>query len=153
MDREVNAGVVAIARRLLPCGFDLAADAPDSLEKLNAHVARTGRIQVWNGASDQTIFGDAEINYAFRAWHDWSHWRGQHAFTPRGEAAVARMQVTHIRALYGRGRVARKLARMVRAEVIGQIRHHLRHGAFPEDQASFAATYLLAPAAALWRVW
>lgn len=33
----------------------------------------TGKIYIWTGCSENTIFGSPEINHKFRAWHDYIH--------------------------------------------------------------------------------
>lgn len=153
LSRAFNVATLQIAARLFPCGFDVRADAPDSLERLVSETAATGRLAVWSGASEQTIFGDPEVNWAFRAWHDWHHYRHRLPFTPEGEREAAAGQQRDIRALYGRGPTADHFCALVEAEVVGQLHHQQRHGAFPEDQAGFVAAYLVDPTAALARRW
>ena len=43
--------------------------------------------------ADNTIFGAPEVNYAFRAWHDWCHWMGGFDFSLYGECATCNMQI------------------------------------------------------------
>jgi len=134
----LNVAVHQIAGRLLPGGFDVSdTAAPDTLESIKAHIAETGRLCVWSGASDHTIFGDRETNWAFRAWHDWCHYRGDLPFTLDGETDAAHMQVEHLIALYGRTEQTAEMAALVLAEVIGQARQLDETGAFPADQVAF----------------
>lgn len=126
------------ANRILEIGFNVAvahladktarsfrvADiAPHAHEELIHQIETHGIIVVWSGASEHTIFGDPEINYAFRAWHDWCHWRGGHDFSPEGESAASRMQCAHLAALYGETPRTRRWCKTIEAEIIGQMRY------------------------------
>lgn len=137
-----NVAVLHIASRVLPCGFDVSADAPQTFESLIAHYEKTGRVLVWNGASDRTIFADSEINFAFRAWHDSKHILGRHLFTREGEIAAMEMQKADIRALFD-GQPADSFCDLVESEIIGQLEYSESRGGFPIDQAAFARAYLV----------
>lgn len=134
-----NIAVEVIARKLFPCGFDVVEEgAPNSLEELNEHIALTGRMAVWAGEAENTVMASPEINYSFRAWHDWCHWKGQHPFTVCGEVAVCGMQQRHLREVYGDSHP--DLATwdaILWAEVVEQAQLHAETGAFPEDQRGF----------------
>jgi len=148
LNRQFNVAVLHIADKLFPRGFAVSAIAPSTFEELNTAfiwAERGGQYPVWSGGSEATIFGDREVNYAFRAWHDWTHWRGQHAFTWEGEIATARDQIGHIRALYGHGKVADDMCALIWAEVVGQLHHQSLHGEFPVDQRAFVVDYLANP--------
>jgi len=95
LDRGLNAAVAHIAYSLAP-SFRVAADAPHTYKELKQQIEGQGIVVVSSAASEQTIYGNSEINYAFRAWHDWCHWRGGHEFSLEGERAVARMQCAHL---------------------------------------------------------
>ena len=112
------------------------------------HYAITGRVCVWNGASDKTIFADPEVNYAFRAWHDSKHIVGKFLFTREGELNCLAMQKTDVLAIYD-GRTADFFCRLLDAEIRGQFDYQERHGGFPIDQIGFACTYLENAAIAL----
>jgi len=133
----LNCAVVSMSRRLFPCGFDVVAqDAPETLEALTATVA-TGRMAVWSGASDDTIYGCPETNWAARAWHDWAHWRYQLPFTLAGEIAAAFVQVRHLAAFHGDEVETVDMAALILAEVIGQAEHLQRTGQFVTEQRAF----------------
>ncbi len=120
LNQSFNIAVLQIVSRLFPTGFDVSANAPDSLESLTLHYERTGRICVWDGACDQTIFGDPGINHSFRAWHDSKHLFGQFAFNKEGETAVFFEQAKDIYSLFGGGTIANRFVDIVRAEIIGE---------------------------------
>ena len=146
--RAFNRAVHHIANKLLPNGWDVADDAPCSLTELRNHFALTGRIQVWSGGSDYTIFADRETNYAFRAWHDYHHLIGNHEFTPDGEHAVMMAQQSDILALYGDNQ---RFADLIHAEIVGQGEYERANGVFPRDQMAFVRAYLANPVSALTR--
>ena len=70
LDIQFNAAVLTICNRILPAGYDVAAVAPETYEELIAHLDAGRRMLVYSGGAEQTIYGDPEVNYAFRAWHD-----------------------------------------------------------------------------------
>jgi len=142
LDQAFNVAVRAMAARLCPRGYDVGPEAPDTFEALVRHVNATGRVLVWNGASEGTIFADPETNYAFRAWHDCSHIIGGFDFTLTGEIKTAALQRQHLRTIYGDGPAAARFGRLVDCEVIGQAEHYLATGSFPTDQRAFAQAYL-----------
>jgi hypothetical protein len=142
-DIHFNAAVLTICSRVLPGGYDVSLAAPETYEELDAHLDAGGRMVVYIGGSEQTIYGDPEVNFAFRAWHDWCHWRGPHDFSHEGERAACAMQSEHLVTLYGESPQTRRWRQILRAEIIGQREFFDRHGVFPEDQRGFVAAYLV----------
>ncbi|PHP65403.1 hypothetical protein CSC94_18760 [Zhengella mangrovi] len=142
LDHELNVAAMMIANRLFPAGFDVAEDAPDTYEKLKALFESGKRYVVYSGGSDRTIFGDPEVNFHFRAWHDWCHWKGAHEFTVRGEYDTFRMQHCHLVAIYGDNAMTKRWRRILFADIVGQKLHEKRTGQFPEDQFSFVKACL-----------
>ena len=147
LDHAFNRAVHHIANKLLPNGWDVSDTAPSSLAELKAYYATTGRICVWSGRSDYTIFADRETNYAFRAWHDYHHLLGNHEFTPDGERAVETEQWSDIWQLYGPGH--NHWADILHAEIGGQGEYERANGTFPADQMAFVRAYLADPVSAL----
>src|SRR5208282_1357378 len=103
-DIHFNAAVLTMCSRLLPGGYDVSLAAPETYEELIAHLDAGGRMVVYSGGSERTIYGDPEVNFAFRAWHDWCHWRGRHDFSQEGERVACAMQSEHLVTLYGESR-------------------------------------------------
>lgn len=150
LSTRFNVAVLQIASNLFPAGFDVSENAPNAFEALVSHVQDTGRMLVWNGASDTTIFADNEVNFAFRAWHDYCHVAGGFEFTPEGEKAACLMQIEHIRAIYGDTPTADHFVSLVWAEVVGQVSYTLSHdGAFPVNQMAFVKHFLTNPVGAV----
>ena len=88
LDHRLNVAVLVITRRLLPGGFEISENAPETYYELVRHFESGQRYVVYSGGSEHTIFGDPEVNYHFRAWHDWCHWQGKHDFSFQGEYAT-----------------------------------------------------------------
>jgi len=141
-DIHFNAAVLTMCSRLLPGGYDVSLAAPETYEELIAHLDAGGRMVVYSGGSERTIYGDPEVNFAFRAWHDWCHWRGRHDFSHEGERAACAMQSEHLVTLYGESPQTLRWRYILQAEIIGQREYYDRHGEFPEDQRAFVAAYL-----------
>jgi hypothetical protein len=83
---------------------------------------------IWSGASENTIFGDARVNWAFRALHDALHLKTGIGFSPEAEIELGRIQANQYTGL---------LADLVYIEVSGQAQYYLQTGRFVEDQIKF----------------
>lgn len=92
LDLALNVAIMHIAGKLFPLGFDVSEDAPANLDELWELLDAGKRMVVWSGGSNHTIYGCPEVNWSFRAWHDWCHWRGGHDTTLEGELACCDMQ-------------------------------------------------------------
>jgi hypothetical protein len=142
LDIGFNIAVLHIANQLCPGGYEVADDAPDTYETLRAHLDLTKQMKVWSGGSENTIYADKEVNWAFRAWHDWCHYNGRHAFTVIGERAVFEMQKLHLLLLYGDCPQTHRWIDILRAEVIGQQEYFYKNGHYPHNQRIFVEIYL-----------
>lgn len=133
-----NVAVITMANRVCPTGYDVSPDAPQTLEELKAHVEKTKRITVWDGHCDQTIYACAETNYAFRAWHDWTHLFLQAPFNDKGERAVCVQQQAHLMTVFGTGRNTDRFLRLIYFEVMEQQDFKNTFGHFPDNQIGLA---------------
>ena len=141
LDIGLNIAILHIANKLTG-GFLVSDTAPTTFGQLIAQCNRDKLVTVWSGASETTIYGDPEVNYAFRAWHDWCHWQSNHDFSESGEEAVLKMQCAHITALFGDTPGTRHWHKILEAEIIGQKQHHKTFGYFPTDQFAFVEAYI-----------
>lgn len=148
VSRAFNCAVLHITSRVLPCGYDVSEIAPQDYDSLVSHYDKTGRVLVWSGASDKTIFGDCEVNYAFRAWHDSKHITGKFPFNWEGETAAMQAQIADVRAIYD-GKTAEYFCDLLTAEIQGQKQYQDARGGFPVDQIGFARAYLADSRAAI----
>lgn len=153
LDTGLNVAIIHMASKLFPCGFDVSDIAPSTFKELCAHLDARKRMLVFAGGSDHTIYADREVNWSFRAWHDWCHWRGRHEFNQDGEKAVCDLQTEHIRTLFGNS-AAERWGAIIRAEIIGQAEYLHYHKRFPDDQRGFVEAYLRdRDEALLWPGW
>lgn len=152
LDEQFN-HVVALCCADVVGSYDVSEQAPATYHELMAHMARNdGRLCVWSGASDQTIFAHPAVNWAFRAWHDYYHWKDRQPFTVVGELMVAFAQCDDIERLFPEHPRLKVWQALVMAEVVGQREYADAHGGrFPTDQHGFVAAWLSDPVAAIKR--
>jgi len=153
IDIGLNAAVTSIARKVWRLGYDISDDAkyasaPDPETYYN-EITKRQRVTIYTGGSEHTIFGEAEINYDFRAWHEWTHYILRAPFTLAGELAVARRQCEDIARLFGNSEQVERWQRLIMAEVYGQALYFKRHGQFPSNQIAFDRAYVNNPELAL----
>jgi hypothetical protein len=129
---EFNRVILELAPR-----HEARAFAPSTLAELRACAAErtSAGLIVWSGESARTIYADARVNFAFRAWHDAEHVRGGHAFDLTGERATADAQARAVLAAYPSA--PRAWLALLDAEVNGQAEHFARFGEFPVNQVAF----------------
>ena len=116
--------------------FEARDIAPSTVPELFG-AGSVGTLTVWNGASDGTMFGAANVNHAFRAWHDGLHLATRIGFTVDEEIELGRRQAELVARLSGD-----RLATLIWLEVAGQASEFKRTGAFVADQVAFARTEL-----------
>lgn len=143
-----NAAVTTLARKVWPLGYDVSddiahANAPDP-EAYFAEITARQRVTIYTGGSGATIFGDPDVNYDFRAWHEWTHYVLRAPFDIEGELRVANRQCEDIAKLYGHGGRTIRWQRLIMAEVYGQALYFKQWGVFPEDQRTFDNAFLQA---------
>ena len=135
----INSVVWAMARHCMPEGWDVSDDAPETFDALQAYVAEHDRICVSSLNSERTIFGYPETNWAFRAWHDWTHIARGLPFTLAGETETCRVQRVHFESQYRDWHPWTRgfIGAILECEVVEQARFKEETGAFPEDQRAF----------------
>lgn len=126
---ELNETIVKTIKRL-KIQYEVSDHAPSTFEELSRNI---GTLKVWAGESNHTIYGDAQINYAFRAWHDYTHLKLNSPFTLDGELTVAKHQASL---------VGDTLGAVIMAEVYGQALLAIKTGQFPANQIEFILNYL-----------
>jgi hypothetical protein len=140
-----NAAILSITADLLPGGFDVAPDAPGTYKALKAHLDAGKCLVVYDGGCEGTIYADPAVNHAFRAWHDWSHWKGEHDFSVAGECSVFNMQRRHLLDTYGDTPETRRWCEILQAEVVGQRLFYELYKRFIDDQRGFIESYMKNP--------
>lgn len=119
-----------IRRQADALSYSVADEAPNTPSDL---FGRTGRLVVWSGASDQTIYGDPSVNHAFRAVHDTLHLKHGFDFTVPQEMELGRVQAAMFPG---------RLGDFIYADIVGQAEFFLATGDFPVDQKAFICGYL-----------
>lgn len=140
IDSGFNGAVLHMAHLAYPKWFDVSDNAPESFAGLYRHVSLTGRITVWSGASDATIYADPSVNWAFRAWHDSVHLAIGADFSHAGEVAACEAQIASLREQFPRMPVL--WSALLRIEVVGQVIALESSGSFVSDQVSFTLATL-----------
>lgn len=105
-------------------------EAPNNETDLN----NCGQLIIWNGESDNTIFQDPQVNYAFRALHDTLHLSTKIDFSPKSEIYLGRIQASQFDSSI--------VADLVYCEVSLQAEYFLKTGHFVCDQVAFTKLML-----------
>lgn len=143
MSKALDSAVSDMAHRIFPGGYDTSPNAPNTFNDLVKDFNDRGRMTVFSGASDKTIFGSEKANYDFRAWHDSVHLRLMAPFTPDGEHRVCEEQQRDLKRAYGDTPKVREMCSLIQEEIDGQVGYAQHHnGDFPVNQRAFATAYL-----------
>lgn len=137
-DPALNRVILELAPRHVARPSVPLFDAATPHERL-AQLQTPSGLLVWDGASDATIYADARVNHAFRAWHDACHIAAGVGFTLSAERAACEAQLRSLLLAYPRA--PRHWVQLIRAEIIGQAEHFATHGTFPVDQFAFVKGY------------
>lgn len=119
-----------ILKKALKIDYIVKNEAPNNELDLN----NCGQLVIWSGASDNTIFQDAIVNYAFRALHDTLHLKTKIDFSPKSEIYLGRFQASQFDSSV--------VADLVYCEVALQAEHYLKTGHFVSDQVAFTKLML-----------
>lgn len=111
--------------------YQVSDSAPNTVSDLWRQ--KSGIMTVWAGESDNTIFADPAVNWAFRALHDQLHLDTGLGFDPSDEQTLGWLQAQGFDG---------QLADLVYCEVAAQAAHFERTGEFVKDQREFALTWI-----------
>lgn len=111
-------------------------DIEGTFEKHKQRFKETGKIHIWTGESDNTIFGDPKINHYFRAWHDYIHITNGYGYDFVGESITANIQCSQ---LPQHLQFEREL---ILCEIVGQAQYFMKQGEFLKNQRNFTVNYL-----------
>lgn len=131
LSASLNRLVLAQASRI---AWHVSENVPETFDDLRKAHALLGYIPVSSIGCETSIYGDASVNLAFRAWHDATHLGHGLGFTPNDEKDVARLQCAS-------AGIPRDKA-LLWADIAGQVEYFERFGDFPNDQTSFVLDYL-----------
>lgn len=131
-----------IARDVLPRGWRACSGSPDTLEEVIRNFERTGDMIVTNSRPRTTVFGSFEKLIAFRAWHDWIHWKYVGEFTLPGELMVGHVHVGGLVEKLGFTREAQEMGALALIQVYQQNVYFFdTHELRVEDERRFALLY------------
>jgi hypothetical protein len=105
--------------------------------KLHKKIYReTNKIYIWSGASDNTIFGDAETNLKFRAWHDFIHINYNLGYSITEESVVCDIQRDMLPFDWNFEK------KLIESEIRGQAHYFYRNNKFVGNQRKFTIDWL-----------
>lgn len=123
--------------------YEGAENAPNSydevLKEFNQAGQNGGRIRVYSGSCENTIYTAAPVNLAFRFWHDYLHFKNKFDFSRTGEELTALIHCGQVAARFGLGSVEYLL---MQVDTFGQVAHFWDVGGFVDNQLNFAAQKL-----------
>ena len=111
--------------------YTVADRAPNDEKSLFERSKSQGLV-IWSGASDNTIFKDNAVNWAFRAFHDHSHLTTGLGFSPNDEIKLGNLKLVN----------CKYLQEILRLEVSEQARYYLNNNIFVDDQVQFMREHL-----------
>lgn len=112
--------------------YTISDYAPSTFADVMGSYVATGRIIVWSGGTDKTIW-IPELNYMFRAWHDMTHIKLNADFSLQGEIRACIDQQRQVMS------DALKLAFEI--EIVRQAEYFINTSEFISDQVSFFLKY------------
>lgn len=116
-----------------------SSEAPETLEGIYDGL-RYGMHHVWSGASDKTVFSTPKMNHVYRTVHDFYHAVFNRDTTPEDEILLWGDIERNTSKALPESQQARLLYWV---EHIGQVKHHLEHGDFPDNQVLFTMKKLV----------
>lgn len=147
-DVQLELGNLAIdrAKYYWPLGYILSDTPRDNYEDMVTEYHARGLLTVWTGASDETIFGQPYLNWAFRTWHDAVHINLHADFSYEHEIRVQECQQQEALQWCKNYGVSEEktdfILLLLEAEIKGQLDYQLEHGEFPVDQVKFTEEYI-----------
>jgi hypothetical protein len=144
LDIEFNKMVLDITNKLVP-NYDISENAPNTYNDMVDYFNNHGKLCIYNGSSDMTIFADSNVNIAFRAWHDFYHLTKELQFTDLGEYIVSNYQATDIMVYCIENNKLDKLnlwLNLLDIEINEQVKFFNENNYFIEDQHKFTLEQL-----------
>lgn len=125
-------------------GYEESLEAPSTFEELcdeYRECLNTRRpFRVWEGASDGTVYGSREANWAFRFLHDLIHVEHGLGFDYKSELQVAEIGGRAVAERFGLGSLE---FAVYLVDTAGQVEYQHQTGQFVKDQVGFAVAVLI----------
>lgn len=122
--------------------FD-SKDIKGTLQRYTEYFKTTGKIKIWTGSSENTIFGSEKINHYYRAWHDHTHITYGREFTLAGEIFTA---ITQCSMLPDDWLFEKNL---IFVDIVAQYLHYIFQKNYVKDQRKFVVDFLKNPTEAI----
>lgn len=110
--------------------------APSTLEELQAATRGSMPIPILDAFNDDNIFGSAEVNMAFRAWHDSIHLAHNLEMDLLGETQAAFIQASELPSDWWFERY------LLMTEITGQVCYYEVHKQFVNEQREYTIKVL-----------
>lgn len=94
---------------------------------------------VYSGGCANTIYPIAADNLAFRFWHDFLHWRHGATIKTADEIRLAKIHARQVGQHFGRDSIE---ARVIYADIAGQVEYYASAGEYLKDQKGFVFYYI-----------
>lgn len=132
ISKECEQAILALAPKHHAC-----ADAPSNIKELRewykSNTLNVDSLPVYDGGSDDTIFGSREVNFAFRAWHDALHLENNLGFSQEDELTMAMLHCKELR-LMG---ISEDDCDLMFNDVAGQVLYYYNSKEFINNQQHF----------------
>lgn len=109
--------------------YTVASDAPSSVKDL----VNTTSLVIWSGESNNTIYQDCHVNYAFRALHDAKHIETGLDFSIDSEIEIGRRQASKYDGIF---------ADLIYIEIAEQALYYKQHRTFVSNPNEFTMELL-----------
>lgn len=116
----------ALLKRAERIGYTVSDFAPSDEKALFNEAS----LVIWSGASENTIFADSRVNWAFRAIHDNCHLKSGLGFTVDDELTLGHYQASLESCPY--------LKAITECEIGAQALYYKQNGVFVPNQLAFA---------------
>jgi hypothetical protein len=113
------------------------SDIEGTFQKHLDRYEETGKIHIWRGASEGTIFASEQVNHYFRAWHDYIHITKRLGYDFIGETAVCQIQMAELPVEWYFEK------QLVNCEIVAQALHFMKFEEFVSNQRLFTLRFLL----------
>jgi len=150
VDEALALATMDITAKLMPQGWDVVNDVPDSLEGIVRYFVEHGKVAVSNYFGSDTLFGCPKHSQAFNAWHDYRHITQLGAFDRPGERLVDDAMHADLLKWWEESKTPITSAAYQRASMIltvhnvGRLDFWHAYGEAPENPRQFALGFLTA---------
>jgi len=141
LDPSLNQAILHMAKLIFPKGFQVQ-HADDKTAQQVWKRFDAGEFVAPSNNSGYTVFDDPQVNYAMRAWHDWTHWKLRRTFQNVHENQVNDQQKRDLIKVFGRTPQTMRWCKILDADTVGQLQYKKKYGDFPVDQHAFVLAYL-----------